>query len=281
MVKRLIRVVPLYWLMLLWTSRREIAAGSAGTDLLKDFAFVPHPSVAYPNFLWPSLIQGWTLNYEMLFYALFAAAILVGGRRWLLIVGALAGLVAVGALAAAAGVPMKGVGWPGDLLRFATDDIVLEFGLGILLQVWTGSGKAPLASRREALGLLAAGFALLLLGHGHGARSVGQGLPAALIVWGSLRAFAGVRSPTWERLGAASYAIYLVHWASFGAVKPIAAWLGPAAGRPLGAAVLLVSLVFVAVVAGMVVHRVVERPFLRWAQRRVSGVTAPRVATAE
>ena len=269
--KRCVRVVPLYWLVLLWTSRRELAKGTAGADLAKDFLFFPHPNAAYPGRLWPTVVQGWTLNYEMFFYALFAAALLVGSRRLWVVCGLLAGLVAAGGVAAWFGLPHAGAGdWRSAALGFYTDDILLEFGFGVLLQrVVSGGLWSPLPPTRSAV-LLVVGFALLLLGHGsHLPRSLCQGLPALLIVWAGIGAFRGARLPTWEQLGAASYAIYLLHWASFGAVKPVANWLGAAGTSPPGQALLLGSLFAVAIVSGLALHHLVERPFLRWAQDRL------------
>jgi len=33
--------------------------------------FVPHYSPQFPGEIWPLLIPGWTLNFEMFFYAVF------------------------------------------------------------------------------------------------------------------------------------------------------------------------------------------------------------------
>ena len=79
--KRVVRVVPLYWLALLWTSRRDLMHAHIGTDLVKDFLFLPHPNNVFHSWLAPTLQQGWTLNYEAFFYILFAVAILFGAAR--------------------------------------------------------------------------------------------------------------------------------------------------------------------------------------------------------
>ena len=94
-------------------------------------------------------------------------------------------------------------------------------------------------------------------------------------------ACAGLRLPIWERLADASYAIYLFHWASFGALKPVTAWLqgehGP--GSSPGAATwpLMALHILVAVCSGLLVHRWVERPLCRWAQGRL-GLRPSRLA---
>lgn len=50
------------------------------------FTFIPHVSPSDGG-TWPVLVQGWTLNYEMFFYVLFAAVLfLPAARRFLALV---------------------------------------------------------------------------------------------------------------------------------------------------------------------------------------------------
>ena len=281
--RRAIRVAPLYWLALLWTSRRDLAAGHVGTDLVKDFFFIPHPNSAFHTWLAPTLQQGWTLNYEAFFYLLFGATLLLGSRRIALLLGALAGCVIVGTV-------LTRAGWPADIdsaagiaRRFYGDNIILEFGYGVVLQQLMSSARTRARLPTWGLWLLAAlGLGALALGHGLGWRGVLEGLPAALIVWTCIQLCAGRRMPVFELLGAASYSIYLFHWASFGAVKPLAAAL---AGLPDGAAkvTLLMTVHFaVALVAGLAIHIAIEKPLTRWASRKFGGRThkVPAVLSA-
>jgi exopolysaccharide production protein ExoZ len=85
--KRIARIVPLYWIALLWTARHALPSPDA--DLLKDFFFVPHWSTEFPNSVNPILRQGFTLNYEMFFYALFALAMIFGRKRVVVLLCAL------------------------------------------------------------------------------------------------------------------------------------------------------------------------------------------------
>ena len=73
--KRIARIVPLYWLAILWVTRRT----PPDLNLLRDFFFIPHYNAQYPTLINPILVQGWTLNYEMLFYAHNHAFALWGG----------------------------------------------------------------------------------------------------------------------------------------------------------------------------------------------------------
>ena len=91
--KRFIRVVPLYWVALLWASSvywiNWVSTSGSLEELYlnispelisiaKDFLFIPHLSIDEDEQgeIFPVLIQGWTLNYEMFFYFIFAIAML-------------------------------------------------------------------------------------------------------------------------------------------------------------------------------------------------------------
>lgn len=208
LLKRFIRVVPLYWIALLWTARRDIAAGQVDSGLVKDFLFIPHASTLYPDMLWPSVVQGWTLNYEMFFYALFALALLFGRARHAVLIGALLVLAIVGAaLPAHVGAVAHSAELWENLARFYTHDILLELAFGVLLQRAVAGGVKRAWPRLAYVGLLLAGFVLLALGHDHGPRSLTQGLPALLIVWSAIHAWAGLSLRGWENLANASYSI--------------------------------------------------------------------------
>ena len=105
LVRRLIRVVPLYWLM---TSLVLVGALLApellnmpigGLDVaVGSYLFVP--VLRAGGALRPVLGQGWTLDYEMFFYVLFAMSMLLPRRSGLTgLAAALIGLVLIGSLA--------------------------------------------------------------------------------------------------------------------------------------------------------------------------------------
>jgi exopolysaccharide production protein ExoZ len=254
--KRLVRIVPLYWLAVLWTARREIAQGQMNIDLVKDLAFVPRWSDS-THAMTPILVQGWTLNYEMFFYLLFAGALLFGRWRAGTLILLLMVLVALGTLLS-----------PADLLaQFYTKDLMLEFGYGVLLYRMASARGLPDWPRWAFLLIAATAFALLAtMGSFESLRSVSIGLPALVIVWASLGACGGwLRSRALQLMGDASYAIYLFHWGAFGAIKPLVAWFGPPPST-LQVALLMAALIATAVLSGIAVHLWVERPILLWAR---------------
>jgi peptidoglycan/LPS O-acetylase OafA/YrhL len=268
--RRIIRIVPLYWLLtsllLAVLMIYPAALQSARFDLghvVASYLFLPahHPVT---GLLEPLLIPGWTLNYEMFFYLLFGAALLLP---------AAVRLPAV--LAALAGLALAGPALPqGSAIGFYTNPIILEFGLGMLLG-WAHGAGARL-NRWVAIGLIAAGWAAMIMA---GAdqydplRLLLWGMPAVLIVAGALsldRAGAVGRWGPALLLGDASYALYLFHGIVLSAAGQ--AW------RLLGLDQLPFGLIGFAVlgfaatlIAGIAVHLGVERPITRLLQPRAAG----------
>src|SRR5262245_47018116 len=127
MAKRLIRVVPVYWLctlllfLLALIAPQLLGATRADwTDLAKSLFFVPYMKGS--GHIYPMLYLGWTLNYEMMFYVLFALSLLISPRRpQAVAVPLLLALFITGQLVTFDNVP----------LRFWTAPIVVEFVFGI------------------------------------------------------------------------------------------------------------------------------------------------------
>lgn len=82
LVRRLVRIVPLYWFTTLLKLAVILVVPSVAlhsaldwTHVIASFAFFPYPNAE--GELRPLHALGWTLNYEMLFYVLFSAALLI------------------------------------------------------------------------------------------------------------------------------------------------------------------------------------------------------------
>lgn len=272
---RIARVVPLYWLTTALYLALALAApgllGEAG-PLARDPAFVAASFLFWPvarpdGSLQPLYGLGWTLNYEMAFYALFALGLGLGLRGAVAWLGAaLVALVALGALLA-----------PPPPLAFWADPIVLEFALGAGLGLARVAGWRLASALRIALALLGLGGMLIAAWHlgGEGevpgfARPLLVGLPAGLLVAvaalgpglgkGGIAALpAPVRGLSF--LGDASYALYLTHPFALRAGREALLRLGLApALHPWGAMLAMTGLALVAAVA---VHLLVERPLTR------------------
>jgi exopolysaccharide production protein ExoZ len=270
MMNRIVRVVPLYWALTLGIFAVAVVAPGLvnatradPVELVKSLLFVPF--MKSNGLVQPVLFPGWTLNYEMFFYAVFAGALLIGSVRGriMTVAAALAGLVAAGAI-----FPVRGT-----IPQFYTAPLLLEFAFGMLISWAAAQPHGRLPERRVSLCCIVAGFAaILLVPYAFDpvpVRLLTIGVPAAAIVYGMVALDAAgqsVRSPTAMLLGAASYAIYLVHPFVLGVLERVAHRTGLDHGP--GLSVAMVVALTIALAVGVALHLLVERP-LNDALRRI------------
>lgn len=269
---RLTRIVPLYWAITFAVFALALAAPALlqsttadAVALLKSLFFIPY---ARPDGeMHPVVFVGWTLNYEMAFYVIFAAGLVLPSR--------LAGLtLSIGVLVAAAIVGQ--VLRPSGVLGFYTAPMILEFGAGMVLGALFVRDRLPKAAGWgiPAVALGAATFVLMVAGPWlwpQFDRAVMFGVPAVVIVACGLiaeRAGLAAKQGTVQLLGSASYSIYLTHFFCTQLVTKAAeklAFLGPAAMWGFAA----VAFVLVAIV-GVVAHRRLELPLTELARRCIA-----------
>ncbi|MEL7445540.1 MAG: acyltransferase [Pseudomonadota bacterium] len=217
--RRVVRVLPPYWiatalllavLTMLWSRQVDV------TELAMSIALIPYFSDPENLRAMPFLWVGWTLFYEMVFYALFG--LLIARSRRAAIGGAVVGLLALsvtGLLVA----PENAIFWT------ATRPVLLLFIVGIALAIMRERGWLAPVWLRWA-GLLASLVVFLLVPKPTNETAMGFdyllwcGVPAILFAFSII---AGpIRLPTPQalnRAGDMSYALYLLH-------VPIAwAWL--------------------------------------------------------
>ncbi|MBN9222702.1 MAG: acyltransferase [Mesorhizobium sp.] len=214
--RRIARIVPLYWVVTtLYLAVASVAPAFLNQSyvnsrfVIESYFFIP--ATRPDGIVQPVYELGWTLNYEMLFYGLFAAAIILP-MRWAvtMLLTTLAGLVAAGRLAA----PLP------EPFAFWTSPIILEFAFGAVIGVMSIWGLRPSGFTRACVA--GAGLAALMLAAAFPEISTGlsrplvYGVPAALIVWGAALAPADRRheglAARWSTsVGDASYALYLLH----------------------------------------------------------------------
>ncbi|MEP7210318.1 MAG: acyltransferase [Alphaproteobacteria bacterium] len=208
MFKRLARIVPLYWTMTLaifvfatLAPHAFHAVTSSTAELLKSLFFFPYERT--DGEVKPILFVGWTLNYEMFFYAVFAVSLLISRRFYLVItIAAIAGLSALGPF-------VHG----GILASFYTNGLMLEFVWGCLLFLAFDRWPKTLAALSP---IWIVGVVLVLAQNNFEPgrlRPFEVGLPAVMIVGGivggSMRD--GPLRRTFARIGDASYSLYLGH----------------------------------------------------------------------
>jgi exopolysaccharide production protein ExoZ len=263
--RRLIRIVPLYWLVTTLKIAALLAIPAAVLHAKLSFYQVVTSYLFFParnaeGALEPLVGVGWTLNYEMFFYLVFTLALLL--RRdiyWF--IGAVLGLCALGSL-----VPNI----ESDALAFYCNSIVLEFFGGMLLARVAATWRFPWWA---CLAAFAVGLALLLAQSGGPShyglvpRFIGSGLPALLVVSGVVfgeRWLSG-RIPSFLLgLGAASYALYLFH--------PLIAPLAPTVLMRVGLHegwISIVASIMIAIIVSVSAFVVVERRMTRYLNRHL------------
>jgi peptidoglycan/LPS O-acetylase OafA/YrhL len=303
--RRLVRIVPLYWVFSLLMLAMMAAAPSRGglplpawPDILASFAFWPADTFGdgYPR---PFFSLGWTLNYEMFFYFVFAVFIFFPqGRAVAAVVGLFSALIVLG--------PVFPVQFAA--LSVWSKPIILEFVLGMCLALFFGRGLCVGRAVRIALG----GSALLVLcadplhssdqgldwiNTNGWARFFFWGLPASFLVAASLfggassgepETTAGRGAPTaflsWSliysqplmktaaalrygsiALGNASYALYLVHPFMVVALRKF--WIAAGLHLSLGFWPLVVFSAACACCAAGFIHYRIELPVLQFMRR--------------
>lgn len=209
--RRLTRIVPLYWIMtalflaVLLVSRKAIHGDIGGPAYIgASFLFIPWPRP--DGLMQPAFGLGWTLNYEMFFYAVFAPFLFF--RRNTAVLAATMVFCVFVALG-------QFFHFTNLQLGYWSSPIILEFCAGMVLaQILAAGVTLPLAAR-----IILPAVAIVIMHFTNGAaeafRPLAFGIPAFMLV--AAATLAPV-PPTLSRggrllvrLGDASYALYLVH----------------------------------------------------------------------
>lgn len=268
------RIAPLYILatlafVALLIRKQDVDFGLLMLDLL----FIPHWSVEHPKAIYPILIPGWTLNYEMFFYLLFAAGLLLSER---------ARMIAMG-LVMCFCVMLRHFSQSSSALGiFYSEPMMLEFWFGMLLflaykqGIKTGHIPAMLCI---VIGVLWVGgwsaSAGTLIGDGY-ARLLVRGVSAAMVIWAvlSLEANRSFSFGLLERIGDASYAIYLSHILVLSVLGRIFNALTSLPGHEAPsfhqAMVLSLIAMIATTVAGWIIHIYVEKPITKRVRQGVT-----------
>ena len=245
---RILRVVPLYWLVTLTTVavRQDFDVPRFLTSLV----FCPH--VGFDGRDYPIIVQGWTLNFEIFFYIIFATTLLLAPQRRIVSLTILfIGLCMTGIILQ-----------PKNIVPATyTNPMLLEFLSGAwLCQAWY---RGWLPKKRVAWSLVVVGLIAMVAQFHTGSqadwRAVVWGVPTAVIVAGTVGIEASgslPRIPGLQMLGDASYALYLTHLLVLELILPSIRYLPTVIAFPLA---LLPCILF-----AILVHRVVERPLHQW-----------------
>jgi peptidoglycan/LPS O-acetylase OafA/YrhL len=269
--KRIVRIVPIYWL---FTSLVVVAMVSGAhvipiTETIMSYLFIPFRGDG--GDMRPLLGVGWTLNYEMFFYVLFAIALAAPRRLGLTVLfGLFIGLAAFGATLKS---PFD-TSDPQTVLEFWTSPLILLFPLGCFI----GIARQALASKKRLLkcpvppavvacAIVAIGVWLTVASAPDG-HIYPMSLARQTLMWGTaglaVAACALTENPRLNfanralvLLGDASYSTYLSHTIGI-------RFIGRAIGfmLPNHSYIAFTILVVAANLIGAAVHKLIEVPML-------------------
>jgi peptidoglycan/LPS O-acetylase OafA/YrhL len=259
---RLRRIIPLYWIvtifkiiMIRMMPSSAINGLGSSWHILASFLFVPSRDAN--GGLNPVVTAGWTLELEMMFYAIYSIALWLRANPLKFVSPILVGLAIMNRLRLGS--------WP----AFYCNPIVIEFVFGMILGGLASKGKQ--SSVRVSLVLALVGGVLLFVVPPFSLawRFLAWGLPAMAIVWAAvgLETRIGAKVPGWFlELGEASYAIYLIQVFSLPICALIIAHLfrGTHYTEPISYALGIVS----GLLAGLIAYRLVDRPIMRLLRKK-------------
>lgn len=245
--RRFTRVLPIYWVALAAT----LALAAFGSHALPGLGKILWSALLLPSWSDPVLGVAWTLQYEVVFYAMFA--LLIVNRR--IGIGALAlWFTCICAATLAAYQPPI----PSQVLSAYN----LEFFMGMGAALWLKRDVAALPGWVLPIGIL--GFLLAALAENAGwldgynpPARMAYGVPAALIVAG-LAAQNRPMPPFLVKLGAASYSIYLFQFCFIGV-----AWQALRALKIAPCTATIPALASCAIAGGLLVSMTLEYPLMQ------------------
>lgn len=266
--RRLIRIVPLYWLLtclklviLLYDPSIAQHSSVELRHTISSFLFIPAFNAEHK--VVPLLQVGWTLSYEMFFYLLFAVTLFLRVRQivWLTVVLLMLSLVNI----------WRTDEWSAVSSLFSP--LLIEFIFGMWIAFVTMKGwRMPIKLAYFAVPIMIALIFLTFLTSEEIAlkyRVILWGVPGALLLLSVIaleKRFNYLLSGFPNLLGNASYAIYLVH----GFILPLIAIIFIKLNwhdSVLSHYVILLLCMVASTLAGIMLHYWIEKPFTGYLRR--------------
>jgi len=254
-IKRSVRIIPMYWLaltlkliILILTTGLVLHANLDWWYILKSYFFIPSENIN--GEIKPFLGVGWTLIFEMFFYVIFMMALFFRKNIYIFVGYGL--ILLVFASLSTIREPDHSSAW------YFMDTVVLEFYFGMIF------GYLTLKEKRLPTSLSIFAFATSLIYVLTSTNTlqlpmiIENGVPAAVIVWSiiSLEVHLQKRIPTTVMFfGSASYALYLFH----PLISPLAPELLKRVSVGSTSASVILSLAIAMSIAG-IVYRYIEIP---------------------
>ncbi|QTD56782.1 acyltransferase [Parasphingorhabdus cellanae] len=198
------------------------------------------------------------MNYEMFFYLIFGAGLLVSSARQVFAVASFLTMLVVAGLL----LPVSGIS------EFYTKTILLEFVFGMVIAK-SGKSISPF--------FVPLGFVLMpILYATVDVRLISLGVPAMLIVWGLVSFEHKIANiPILSLIGDASYSIYLFHMLVFSSIyhvwtthEEVTVWF-----IPVG--------ILAAVAVGISIHISIETPITTYLAAKLKWMGEKRGSSSE
>lgn len=287
MARRLERIVPLYYIVMgIGIIQALIAPQLFKTTTLefwhvaRSFLFIPGYSPSFPgqHVITPFFKLGWTLNFEMFFYVVFAALF------WLPAKGRVVALTALFCALSTLGHFVK---FDAAIPAYYTRIELLGFVTGAWLGLWHLYGSVRL-NKISAAVIAAVSLAMIYMVVESYTTGFVNNIPARLCMIGAATLHvwimlgyldrSDVKVPYWGRyLGDASYSLYLFHMFGIGVAAAIARKV-PGYEHSIA----FIALAFVlGTVAGLMAYHFVETPILNWFKRRRKSQTQGHKVTLQ
>lgn len=292
LLKRIVRIVPLYWLLsaFVYVERYAVHHPVTHDELAKTILFFP--VFAARNALLPIIGQGWSLTFEIYFYLIIVIALAFKPRkvfRPLIITLVVLGIC--GYL----------LNSKGTLVRFLLTPILLEFAFGVAVGIgyqyfmafYSKANIKTVKILSVSATVIGLGLMLASLLYDSGristpayvlidatvamSRSLIWGLPCAIFVFGLMfmeQAFKLTMPAILIKIGDASYSGYLVHLLVIVTLGKIFMKLGLNNGD-----LFVITATLVSILSSLPVYHFLEKPLLSisnklvFTQKKVKAIT--------
>jgi len=277
--RRIIRIVPLYWLVTSIAVIGIIVSPSMLNVPVLDPLYIAASYLFWPvsrvnGLVRPIANLGWTLNIEMMFYSVFTVALYFNRVRGLILaIGFLAGMSVIQTM----GLFGKTGALQSTPLNFWADPIIVNFIMGMIIAILYRNGmrlnliEASLLVAIAVIGILLIGnFSGFLdaLPEDHVINRVAAMIPMlCLIVAATMGPQLDASKAIWRvglLVGDASYSLYLIH--PF-ILRPLAKLWAKLIGNHLPVWSFTVLGIALALATGLMLYLLVERPLTNYFSR--------------
>lgn len=267
-LRRLARIVPMYWLSTIFLYMVYLAFKSNFKSLvitpdkfIDSIFFIP--VISSSGDLSPVVNQGWTLHHELFFYLMVSTLIAINASR------RAATLLPIALIFIYITITLSGAS---DSFIVMGSGMNFEFGMGCLLSIVSSRKLSLRQCIILGLATTAAVSAAFLIDYSNYrtlARSLSWGTASALVAWLAIVNEKWFRGPVVALsglLGDASYSIYLFHGISFSAGALIIKTIAP----QFSSASSIAYLTIFSFTGGYVAYRLIEKPCLHWLTKKIN-----------